>query len=311
MKFVITGSTGMIGLTLTKYLISLHHEVIMFVREKTSKASIIPNSPLITVVKCDLDNLSSYSSEQTADYFIHLGWDKTIGDGRNDVYIQNQNVKYTLDAIKLAKRMNCKKFIGAGSQAEYGISNEKLSSQTPCNPFTGYGVAKYCASKFSKILCDQLGLEYNWLRILSIYGANDNPNTLISYTINSMMNNQSPDLTLCEQDWDYLYVKDLARAIYLTMLNGVNGKVYPVGSGKTRKLKEYVLILKESLNQNVKVNFGTKPYAPNQVMYLCADIDELIKDTGFIPKYTFEVGIKETIEYYKNQDHLRRISNDY
>lgn len=275
MKVAITGSTGMIGLALTKYLVSLGHEVVMFVRENSKKLDIIPSSNLITVIPCDLSHLAEFNTDVQCDYFIHMGWDKTIGEGRNDVELQNLNVKYTLDACKLAKRMNAKKFLGLGSQAEFGLKNEKLSIDTSCNPITGYGIAKYCAGKFSKILCEQIDLEFNWIRVLSVYGEYDSPNTLISYVTKCLKEGVSPDVTPCEQMWDYIEVTDAVKVIYKIMLNGENGVTYPLGSGVGKPLKQHLEDLRIRLNSNVTINFGAKPYPKNQVMYLVADMDYL------------------------------------
>ena len=55
------------------------------------------------------------------------------------------------------------------------------------------------------------------------------------------------------------------------------------------------------ISPNAELGIGEIPYAPKQVMYLCADISELTVDTGFVPKYTFEEGIQETIEWYKRE----------
>ena len=62
--------------------------------------------------------MESFHTNLTCDYFVHMGWDKTIRSGRNDVDLQNLNVKYTYDAIRLANRLHAKKFVGLGSQSE-------------------------------------------------------------------------------------------------------------------------------------------------------------------------------------------------
>ncbi len=275
MRVAITGSTGMIGLALTKLLISNNNEVIMFVRENSNKLSCIPKSDKITIVECNLDNLEKYNPSITCDYFVHMGWDKTIGNRRNDVYLQNLNVKYTLDAIYLAKKMNANKFIGLGSQAEYGLHNEPLSIETSCNPITGYGIAKYSAGKFGKILAEQLNIKFNWIRVLSVYGPNDNPNTLISYVTKCLENGVSPEVTPCEQVWDYIHCDEAAKIIYQIMLKGKNGITYPLGSGKGKLLKDYLEELKVKLHSNVEIKYGAKSYPDNQVMYLVADMSYL------------------------------------
>ena len=55
--------------------------------------------------------------------------------------MQNANIKYTLDAVELAKRLGCKTFIGAGSQAEYGRVEGTISEKTDKNPENGYALA--------------------------------------------------------------------------------------------------------------------------------------------------------------------------
>ena len=87
--------------------------------------------------------------------------------------------------------------------------------------------------------------------------------------------------------------------MYLLGKKGVNGKIYCIGSGQVRPLKDYIENIKDAVNKEAKIGFGEVPYQEKQVMYLCADIDELTKDTGFKPQYTFEQGIKETVEWCK------------
>ena len=77
---------------------------------------------LVKVVECNLDELLTLEKVLRHDYdvFYHFGWDGTYGESRQDLYLQNSNVKYTLDAVNLAKFLNCRVFIGAGSQSEFG-----------------------------------------------------------------------------------------------------------------------------------------------------------------------------------------------
>ena len=80
---------------------------------------------------------------------------------------------------------------------------------------------------------------------------------------------------------------------------GVSGKTYCIGSCKIRKLREYITIMRDTIDEKLPLGIGEVPYAEKQVMHLCADITELKKDTGFEPRYSFESGIAETIEWVK------------
>ena len=128
-----------------------------------------------------------------------------------------------------------KVFIGAGSQAEYGVQSVDLTPELPVKPESGYGIAKYATGKLSAMLCKSLGMRQNWVRNLSVYGPNDGENTLISYVIRELKAGRSPELTKCEQIWDYLYADDAGDAILAIAEKGVDGKAYPLGSGKGRK----------------------------------------------------------------------------
>lgn len=294
-KAIITGASGMIGVALTKLLLKEDYEVIAIVRPNSKKINNIPKSNNVTIVECDLSNLKSlFNKFSNCDSFFHFGWAATMGNARDDVDLQLKNIEYTLDAVNLAKHSDCKSFVGAGSQAEYGLIDEKLSPNTPVNPVTGYGIAKYSAGKLSKLLCSQLGIKYNWGRILSVYGPGDN-NSMIMSCINSISDNKPFNTTKGDQLWDYLYCDDCAQAFYDIATKGKNGKVYTIGSSKVKPLKEYIEIIRDLINPNFEVGFGKIDYYPNQVMYLCADITDLTIDTGFKPKVSFEEGILKII----------------
>ena len=97
--------------------------------------------------------------------------------------------------------------------------------------------------------------------------------------------------------WDYLYSEDAARALYLLGQKGRDGRTYCIGSGQARPLREYIEMLRDAINPALPLGIGEVPYGENQVMYLCADISDLTRDTGFVPEVTFEEGIRRTIEY--------------
>ena len=150
------------------------------------------------------------------------------------------NIQYTLDAVKTAKLLGCKRFVGAGSQAEYGRTEKKLNAAVPTFPENGYGIAKLCAGQMSRIQCEQEGMEHIWARILSIYVPYDGENTMIMSVIRTLLKGEKPLSTKGAQQWDYLYAKDAGYAMYLLGERGISGKTYCIGSGKTRALKDYI-----------------------------------------------------------------------
>lgn len=289
----------MLGVATIKQCINNNISVLAFAHKGSSKISCVPSSPLVKLIKCDLSEMVSFDERGlSADVLIHFGWAFTDKLGRNDVLKQLQNVQYTIDAIHLAKRLGCKKFIGAGSQAEYGTPNIILKTDTPINPLIPYGIAKYAAGKLSSIECKREGLAYNWVRILSVYGINDSKATLISQLIHNAKNNIPMSLSACEQTWDYLFEDDAGTAFVAVAEKGIDGKIYNLGGGIGRPLKEYVRETISVINPCYKPDYDKIPYSSTQPMYLVADITELSIDTGWIPKVGFRQGITEIIKSF-------------
>lgn len=301
-RAIITGATGAIGTALIKELICSGIEVLVLTRKESKRNVNIINHSLLRVKYCSMEELCEIQNDtgKTYDVFYHLAWAGAAGPGRNDMYLQNQNVKYALDAVGAAHRFGCKMFIGAGSQAEYGRVEGRLKPDTPVFPEMGYGYAKLCAGQMTREYSRQLGMQHIWVRILSVYGPNDGPQSMVMSTINKLRAGEIPELTKGEQLWDYLYSKDAARALRLLGEKGRDGKVYVLGSGSARPLAEYIKIIRDLVAPKQNIALGAIPYGEKQVMYLCADIDDLKRDTGFEPQYSFKAGIAETVKWVED-----------
>jgi nucleoside-diphosphate-sugar epimerase len=227
--------------------------------------------------------------------FYHFAWDYTSRDFRNNPILQNHNINNTLLALQLAKRLGCKKFVGAGSQAEYGYNNEIICPDTSVNPFTAYGIAKYAAGKMSEILSNTYEMEHVWVRIFSVYGKNDNEGTLISYLIDSLSKNLKPSLSKAENLWDYLYEDDAGRAFFLIGRFSTGNKVYCLASGRSYKLFEYINIVRDIVNPVGDLGFGEINVPKNHVISRTVSIADLTKDTSFSPEIDFEEGIRRML----------------
>lgn len=294
---VISGATGAIGTALTQKLVDEGNKVLVLCRSESGRIQNIIESPLVKVKFCALDELSDIVNDTGDEYdvFYHFAWAGAAGPGRNDMYLQNNNVKYALDAVHAAKKLGCKVFIGAGSQAEYGRYEGLLEPTTPAFPEMGYGYAKLCAGQMTRDYAHQLGLRHVWTRILSVYGPNDGMQSMVMSTIHKLMAGETPQFTKGEQQWDYLYSGDAANAFYLLGDKGIDGKIYVVGSGQARPLAEYIKIIRDEVKPEAKLELGAIPYSPKQVMHLQADISELRHDTGFEPKTSFRMGIRNIV----------------
>ena len=112
---------------------------------------------------------------------------------------------------------------------------------------------------------------------------------------------------------DSLYAADAAAAFYALAVSGQDGRVYPLGSGTARPLKDYIETLRDAIDPALPLGLGEVPYGPLQVMHLQADTSALQEDAGWRPatpvSYThlrahatpFEEGIRETIEWVRKE----------
>lgn len=304
-RVVITGPTGEIGIALIHRLIQERIEVLAICRPGSHRKDLIPQSPYVRVIECDLSNLKELCiPKETYDVFYHFGWCASYGAAREDLYLQNLNVQYELDAVELAANLGCKKFIGAGTQAEYGRKDKPLTPDMETTPETAYGAAKLCAGYFSRLSCRRKNITNIWVRICSVYGFGDGPNTLITYILQQMIKQEDIELTPCQQLWDYLYAKDAAEAFYRIGMFVQEEKIYCMGSGQAKPLHFYMQEAERFAHaQGIasKIKIGAKPYGKQQMMYLCADISALQRD----------IGVFATTEFYQGLEEIWQINQAY
>lgn len=303
-KAVITGGSGPIGLALIRKLLKENVKILLLQRKNSDRLKYLPESKLLQIHYCSLEELKYYvpqKDDDKYDVFFHLGWTNTKRAGRNDFQRQQDNIGYSLEAVRVAHELGCHTFIGAGSQAEYGRCSDILTDETLCQPETAYGVTKHAACYATRILCDNYGMRHIWPRILSAYGIYDNEQSMLISNILKALKNQTLEFTKGEQIWDFVYLDDVAEAFYLMALHGVNHAIYPVASGTARPLKEYIDIMCEKLQLKDFNNIKIIPYGQRQVMHLEADISKLKRDTEWTPKVKFEDGIERVIQFYREK----------
>ena len=297
-RVLITGATSMIGTALINECVKNSVEVLAIVRKNSKKISSIHCNKFVTCIEANLNELNNLSINKNCDVFYYFAWDGTTRENRLAARPQLNNINYTLDAVELAHRLGCKKFIGAGSQAEYGIVTEKIYPYTRVEPLTSYGIAKYAAGKLSRILCDGYGINHIWTRIFSVYGENDNENTMIKYAIKQFESNQVAKFSSAKQMWNYLYAGDAGKIFYLLGQRDAASGVYNVASEDTRQLKDFILELKSIYGSGAECEFSTE--TSQQTVSLNPDITSLVNAIGWVPDTSFSRGIRKVIVHMSN-----------
>ena len=261
MKFFITGASSFIGVELSRYLADNGHQVVAMSRRENEQLNDIAIKGNLQVLYADMQNLMERTIDVKADVFIHLAWAGALLGQRDNQELQEGNIRFSLECVELSKRMGCQLYVDAGSQAEYGIVPGVITEDTPCNPIVAYGKAKLQMYQKTCDLTQRLGLKYIHLRILSVYGENDHPNTLIISSLKKMKNNEPIEMRSGGQKWNYVYVKDAARQIAELSIYAVNDdsfhqEVYNIASNDTRKLQDFIIAMKAIIGSASELSFG-------------------------------------------------------
>ena len=298
---VVNGPLGTVGMALVGALLEKGIRVWAVCFPGDPRIADLPSGA--EVLECDMREIAALPGmiSDQADAFFHLAWMGTIGPGRNDALIQTENIRCAVEAAKVCAELGCRVFVGVGSQAEYGRVDGLVTAEAPCFPQTGYGIAKLCAGQMTRMVCGQMKIDHVWARILSAYGPGDGPMSVMPTIIGKLLKGEKPALTKGEQLWDFCYSGDVAEALYRMAVYGRDGKIYPVGSGRVRPLREYFEAARDAIDPALPLGIGELPYPEHQVMRLQADLTPLREDTGFVPAMPFEAGIRETIRAFKKK----------
>ncbi len=301
MKVVITGATGFIGTALCEEMLHNGHEVVAVIRPESKKKEKLHFSEgekgRLQIAETGLDELAVLADQVgKADTFYHLAWNGSAGAAREDFAIQHTNIGYMADAIRAAVKCGCKKFVGAGSQAEYGVVHGVAKEdETVPHPFMMYGAAKLAAYQMGQVLAEQLGIKLVWPRIYSVYGVGENPGTLVNYVMETLQKGEVPELSPCENMWNFMYITDCARALRMLGENEEAEGIYHVASEDTRMLKGFVEEIRDVVAPGSELRFGAKSTNPERTFWLEPDVGKMTS-MSFECKVCFGDGIRQKVE---------------
>ena len=297
---VVTGAAGFAGCNLTEKLIEHGYTVYAVLRpgsDHNRRLDPLEESGRLHRVELDIGDITELPeaiSPGSADTFFHLAWT----GGRDDFDSQYKNIGDTINALEAAAAIGCKRFICTGSQAEYGITDKIQTEDMTPAPFSAYGAAKTAAMYLSKRRAEQLGLEWIWGRIFSLYGKYEPAHTLVRYITDSLKKGEEPHVTAALQNWDYLDAGDCAEALIALGERGKSGEIYNIANGNYRPLKEFIEILAErdlarckdagnSLEANhslLKIHYDK---TAEVIVSLQPSVSKINRDTGWSPKVSF------------------------
>lgn len=308
-KVIITGATSMLGAALVERLLKSDEieKIYTVVRpysgdkKVAAKRARIPSDSRITIIDCDINDYIKLPDliNDDCDTFYHMAWPRTATYEENieDMLSKCDSVKYVIEAVDAASKLGCRKFIGAGSQSEYGIpSDGNYSTHQECKPVRADGVFHLAAGQAARMASELLGLKCIWMRIFSVYGINDRPNSMISVTIDKLIKGEHCSFTKSEQNWDYVYADDVAEAFYLVGEKINEHRIYNMAYGKSSQLRNYIEIIRTVVAPKALLGIGELEYPDNAIMNMNVDVSDLIQETGWRPQVDFETGIRRIYE---------------
>lgn len=299
---IITGATSFIGIALVKKLLDQKNiRVFAIVRRESQNIGLLPKHPALHVLVANLEKETEklVSILPYSGIFIHMGWAGLGSAGRKNSQIQKYNLECSLQALEIARRIHCKRFLFAGSQAEYGIHHDLITEETRCSPISEYGKAKLEFGERAERICRNSDMEYIHLRIFSIYGEGDHPWTLVQSCIHKFLCGLEIELGACTQRWNFLYIEDATEILLkIVQYEGVlkqYGYIYNIGGHDTRKLKEFIEDIYHLCGDKGKFSFGEEMSKPEGAVELIPDISKICNVFEWEPQFEFRMGIQAII----------------
>lgn len=296
-RVLLTGATGFIGRNVVSELIKRGYTVYA----PSISMSLSPIDGLIQV-KLDLfdvDEVNKFLKENKFENLIHLAWfvgDKCLSSELNLDWTEN-----SLNLLKLFQENGGKKVLFAGSMSEYDFSYGYLNEElTPLNNSSLYGQCKASLFKIASVFAEQSGIDFKWARIFNVYGPFEKKSRLMPAVIRAILNHEDIKVSKCTKIQDYLHVFDTANAIVELFESKVQGPVN-ISSGTPIKLRVIVEKIAEIMNYNGEIKYGAiEPKFEEPFVVGCND--KLINKVGWEQKISLEDGLKQTIEWWRNNN---------
>ena len=297
-KILITGGSGFIGRHLIAKLKNENCEMMIISRTnyKSKSDKQIWLKTNIKDIKMNIKEIIQFNP----DICIHLAW-KDIPDFSIATCIENltSSISFLSEIIKNTK---CKKFVLGGSCLEYGnfLGERKENDQiTNINYFTW---AKNSLREWIEVETIKNNLEYVWLRMFYVYGENQRSNSLIPSLIGKIKKEEAINIRTPFDANDFIHVKDVANAIYLSAVKKIDNGVYNLSSGYSIKNIDILKIIEKRINNssNIYNNLLNRNVSEDR---------ERVNFWGNCQKLTNEINWKPKRNIHKQLEHLCELIN--
>lgn len=302
-KAIVSGANGFVGAAVVKELADHGYEVFALARKNHNDH--IPTGERIHFIPFELEQaeqLKEVIPADTYEAFYHFAWTGSAGNARADTKLQLQNAQWTIDCMRVSKALGCRRFVPAGTIMEHEtIAAAYTQGNQPGLGYI-YGSGKAVAHMMCMSIAAKEGIDLVWPKITNAYGPGERSPRLVNTTIRKCIAGESPQFTAGTQNYDFVYIDDIARAFRLIAENGQPFHHYLIGSSHAKPLKEFLLEMKESIAPSLDFKFGDIPFTGINLPLSAFDASETEKDTGFKAEVSFGEGCRRTMEWWKKEE---------
>lgn len=294
MRVFVTGAGGFLGAAVVRAARADGHQVTALVRHTSARLAGIEK---VDVIRGDLGDRLAVSvalRHARPDVVVHTAW-AGLGYATRQSFDQFAQVETSWRLVEAAAAAGATRFVGIGSQDEYGPTEGAVDEGRRACPVSAYGAAKLAAATLAQETARQCGIEFAWLRLFATYGPGDSDQWLIPSLTRQMLAGIRPRTTLGTQRWDYLYIDDAARGVLAAALYTQASGIFNLSSGSSVTVKSIIELIRDAAAPDMDLVFGEIAFNPLQIMHMEGVNDRLRTATGWEPRIELEAGIAHTV----------------
>ncbi|OEC86691.1 MULTISPECIES: dTDP-glucose 4,6-dehydratase [Methanobacterium] len=319
-KILITGGAGFIGSNFVRYMLDKYGDYELVNLDSLTYCGNLENlrgiedNPNYTFCKGDItDKDLVFKITSDADYIVNFAAESHVDRSIEDpeIFIKS-NVLGTQVLLDAAKEYGIKKYLQVSTDEVYGSLGKTgyFRENTPLAPNSPYSASKASADLMVRAYNKTFDLPVNITRCSNNYGPYQFPEKLIPLMISNALENKPLPVYgdgLNVRDW--LHVYDHCSAIDLVLHRGKIGEIYNIGGNNEKKNIDIVKLILQNLNKPESLINFVKDRLGHDRRY-AIDSSKIQSELGWTPKYTFETGIAETIQWYlDNKEWWERIKS--
>jgi UDP-glucose 4-epimerase len=309
-KVLVSGGAGFIGSHIVGLLTEAGYEVGILDDLSTGERSNLAGIPHARFHQGDIRDsgfVERTLKENEYDAVLHQAALVSVARSVDDpLRTSAVNVDGTLNLLLAARKSKVERFVYASSSSVYGETQtlpkvETMSTQ----PISPYAASKLAAENYCRVFARVYGLRTVSLRYFNVYGPKQKPgpySAVIPAFIKRVMGDEPPIIFGDgQQTRDFTFVQDAARANLLCLEKDVKpGEVFNIATGRQVTINETATMVEKLMGKPV-LGLRHAPAREGDVRRSYADIGKARAALGYTPRFSFEMGLAETIKWFKGQ----------